>query len=307
MEKKDPVARKPAASSLSAAAALMGKQRLSSMFTSSVFKKNGVRDDKVKGFSCDSIVDDVIAEFAPDEADREHRRRFHAIGRSALPISNVKIEKESFDSTNEIVNGDSMTLLRDASDGCAIDKVIIKESETGKDSHDHLPDKPITMSENCHPEKIIDDAELKAIEVKADLLVKDGVHTLNAKINEEKDSSLSATAGWKAVMSEGSGNIAGAADGIESCASGEEKSDFELDSNGSLPFYLMDAHEEIYGANMGNLYLFGKVNLVKMFSTFCFSIVELFYGGHGYRRRIVSETSFAFSSIQSKFMHITQF
>ncbi|XP_059293632.1 DNA polymerase alpha catalytic subunit-like [Lycium ferocissimum] len=50
----------------------MGKQRISSMFTSSVFK----RDDKTtRNLSCDSIVDDVIAEFAPDEADRERRRR----------------------------------------------------------------------------------------------------------------------------------------------------------------------------------------------------------------------------------------
>ncbi|KAL5548922.1 hypothetical protein UlMin_004154 [Ulmus minor] len=51
----------------------MGKQRLSSMFTSSVFKKT--RDEKVGGLSCDSIVGDVIAEFAPDEADRERERR----------------------------------------------------------------------------------------------------------------------------------------------------------------------------------------------------------------------------------------
>lgn len=40
----------------------------------------------------------------------------------------------------------------------------------------------------------------------------------------------------------------------------EEKSDFELDPNaGSLPFFILDAHEEISGANVGNIYLFGKV------------------------------------------------
>ena len=39
----------------------------------------------------------------------------------------------------------------------------------------------------------------------------------------------------------------------------EAKSDFELDSDGSLPFYMIDAYEEIHGANMGTLYLFGKV------------------------------------------------
>lgn len=260
MEKKDPVVRKATASSLSAAAALMGKQRLSSMFTSSVFKKNGVKDDKVKGLSCDSIVDDVIAEFAPDEADREHRRRVHAIGRNALPVTDVKIEKGGLDSTNEIVNGDPEPELMENGDGCAVDKEIIEESETGKDSLVELPDKPVTISDTCDSEKVIKDRESNVIEVKADLLVNE-VHTLNAKIKEEKDPSLSATAGWKAVISGGRGDIAGVADEIESHPSEEEKSGFELDSEGYLPFYIMDAYEEIYGANMGNLYLFGKVKI----------------------------------------------
>lgn len=48
-EKREPELKKPSASSasLSAAAAMMGKQRLSSMFTLSVFKKG--RDEKAKG------------------------------------------------------------------------------------------------------------------------------------------------------------------------------------------------------------------------------------------------------------------
>lgn len=82
-KKEKQIIKKPSA--LSAAAALMGKQRISNMFTSSVFKKNN-DDCKVKNLSCDSIVDDVIAEFAPDEADRERRRK----GNSNL-ISNSKI------------------------------------------------------------------------------------------------------------------------------------------------------------------------------------------------------------------------
>nr|POE79038.1 dna polymerase alpha catalytic subunit [Quercus suber] len=75
-EKREPQPKKPSASfaSLSAAAATMGKQRLSSMFTSLVFKTG--KDEKAKGFSgCDSIVDDVIAEFASDENVRERQRK----------------------------------------------------------------------------------------------------------------------------------------------------------------------------------------------------------------------------------------
>ena len=54
---------------------MMGKQRLSSMFTSSVSKKPGGYRAKGSSAAADSIVDDVIAEFAPDENDREERRR----------------------------------------------------------------------------------------------------------------------------------------------------------------------------------------------------------------------------------------
>nr|POE58476.1 dna polymerase alpha catalytic subunit [Quercus suber] len=75
-EKREPQSKKPSASYalLSAATDMIGKQRLSSMFTSLVLKKG--KDEKAKGFSgCDSIVDDVIAEFASDENDRERQRK----------------------------------------------------------------------------------------------------------------------------------------------------------------------------------------------------------------------------------------
>ncbi|KAF8758225.1 hypothetical protein HU200_010591 [Digitaria exilis] len=72
-----------AAASLSAAAAMMGKQRISSMFTSTVFKKPGSDRAKGSALAADSIVDDVIAEFAPDENDREERRR--RVGRVCAP------------------------------------------------------------------------------------------------------------------------------------------------------------------------------------------------------------------------------
>ncbi|PRQ36707.1 putative DNA-directed DNA polymerase [Rosa chinensis] len=89
-KEKEPRPKKPN-SSLTAAAEMMGKQRLSSMFTSPVFNKS--RDgDKAKGLSCDSIVDDVIAEFVPDEADRERRMRAQP-ARSFVPITGVKSER----------------------------------------------------------------------------------------------------------------------------------------------------------------------------------------------------------------------
>ena len=50
-------------------------QQISSMFTSSVFQRPGSDRAKSLALAADSIVDDVIAEFAPDEDDREERRR----------------------------------------------------------------------------------------------------------------------------------------------------------------------------------------------------------------------------------------
>lgn len=96
VEKKDPQPKRPS-SSLSAAAAMMGGQRLSSMFTSSVFKKS--RDDKAS----ESIVDDVIAEFAADETDRLRRKRANvnssssSVTNDALRINNTVRDKPSVD------------------------------------------------------------------------------------------------------------------------------------------------------------------------------------------------------------------
>ncbi|KAI4327440.1 hypothetical protein L6164_019900 [Bauhinia variegata] len=147
-EKKDPQPNK-SSSSLSAAATMIGAERLSSMFTSSVFKES--RNDKVKGPSCDSIVDDVIAEFAPDETDRQRRRRqVNSISGTTniVPNDNVKSEKPR---TNLLYssllpdvgagnNLESARVLKD--DGCALDleqnfestreNTFFKESEDGQ-------------------------------------------------------------------------------------------------------------------------------------------------------------------------------
>ncbi|KAF7803369.1 DNA polymerase alpha catalytic subunit [Senna tora] len=43
----------------------------------------------------------------------------------------------------------------------------------------------------------------------------------------------------------------------------------ELNQDGSLSFYILDAHEEFYGPNMGDLYLFGKVKAGKSYQSCC--------------------------------------
>ncbi|OMO56655.1 DNA-directed DNA polymerase, family B, pol2 [Corchorus capsularis] len=205
--------------SLMEAAAMMGKQRVSSMFTSSAFNRKSRETDKAK---CESIVDEVIEQFAPGESDRERRRsaqsgQFHRSGPS-------------------LVN-------------------------SARFQDDLLPN-----SGFCgYSEKSSNTNERATVEF--------GDSELNAKISaEKKDGASSAMADWKAAKSEGNGNVGPSVNGHEKGKdglSGEGQSGFELDEDSSLPFYIIDAYEEFYGANMGTIYLFGKVKVGNLYQSCC--------------------------------------
>ncbi|KAK4488380.1 hypothetical protein RD792_004141 [Penstemon davidsonii] len=291
-EKKDKeIVKKPSAA-LASAAALMGKQRISSMFTSSVFKKDTVQ----KNLSCDSIVDDVIAEFAPDENDRERRRRGNSTNLSLNNLNvaklgaflPVKIEKPVVnlhvrDVVHEIHDGGG-DVNCESWNGCSgkgenimsedkslcVDEKITSSSNIIKNEEINEKREAIIEKGNGNKECLLNE-----VDVKDELAVKDvekKVFSLNAKVEEAKDPSLSATVGWQAVRSAGQNgtadcNVSGP--GINQSSNSQEKMDFEVDSNGSLPFYILDAHEEIYGANAGTLYLFGKVKAGGTYHSCC--------------------------------------
>ena len=247
-KEKEKEVKKGNASLTAAATAIMGKTKISAMFTSNVFK-NRDSAGKVKSFDCDNIVDDVIAEFAPDEADRERRRRGQLIVKNATPI---KSESRFFDNGNDANFVVTAELDRDFSNyKSVVDKEgTVEVKEKGEDKLSNLV-----------KEDVVNVLEVKADEV---VVKKDGAGTLNAKISEEeRDPALSATAGWKEVMSGKNGGEAGGGarivEEVKSGANCEEQSEFDMDGDGSLPFYILDAHEEIFGANMGTIYLFGKV------------------------------------------------
>lgn len=226
--------------SLTAAAAMMGKQRLSSMLTSTaMFKKT--RDEKVK--ESESVVDEVIAEFAPDDADRERRRRsVLSNSKSFVPVNHVKIESELVINSMESAQKENCDLVMNSvqdQNGDVVQEKFSTEELTESKLESNISAGSIRRDVN--------------IEVKEE--VKEECHKLNAKITtEEKDPLLSATAGWKAVI--GDNGVAGEVKSGSNC---EELSEFEVDADGTLPFYILDAHEQFSGANMGTLYLFGKV------------------------------------------------
>lgn len=284
-EKKDPQPKR-SSSSLSAAAAMMGAQRLSSMFTSSVFKKS--RDDKAKGFSCDSIVDDVIAEFAPDETDRLRRKRGQTNPSSgannALPIK-VKNEELLVGCPDPMrgaflseaaANGDLESIKVVKNEGCALSSEQnnggAREEASTKASEDGIKfnfanGQASTMQKHGDLTNgdVIEEKLLKDVEIEAKRTMEKEVFTLNAIVKEE-DPALSATAGWQAARSGGDTNVAYSKVANEALNSGENL-EFNLEADGSLPFYILDAYEEFYGANTGTLYLFGKV-ICRLLFTF---------------------------------------
>ncbi|XP_026394591.1 DNA polymerase alpha catalytic subunit-like [Papaver somniferum] len=260
---------------LLAAAALMGKQRLSSMFTSSVFNKK----DKPKGLSSDSLVDDVIAEFAPDETDREKRRRgeSRSILRSESLTQNslIKSRSEGLVKVNSIVRSESINVN---GNGSLVrgNEEIGNQNDVEKESKDVemvCADEVFDKFPQSHDDSMMDDksgnVESSAIisEVKVEPVVKkDEVFTFNAKIKKETHSPWSATADLNAVRNEVNGNDIHGVVGSDSDKKSEE-SELLKDSDGSLPFYCIDAHEEFYGD--GTIYLFGKVKAGNTYQSCC--------------------------------------
>ncbi|KAL5099247.1 hypothetical protein RYX36_003574 [Vicia faba] len=275
-KKENPQSKRPSASAvaLSAAAAMMGPQRVSSMFTSAVFKKN--RDDKV----ADSIVDDVLKEFAPDETDRLSRRKLQpnlssvANGGSRIKPSVDPVPVRSYSSHQNIaiakVDTESVMVDKDFKDKADESNLVLEpnceDEVNGSLGNEEAQvkvepnDCPSPSNGNLVEEKV---AEVKEAEMEVKPAVKKEGFVLNAKVTEEVvDPKLCATAGWQAARNSG-GEIK-VAD-----SNNQQQSELKLEPEGSLPFYMIDAYEEYYGANMGTLYLFGKVKTGNSYQSCC--------------------------------------
>ncbi|KAM0946265.1 putative DNA-directed DNA polymerase [Dioscorea sansibarensis] len=254
--KKEPAPKKPQPSSLSAAAALMGKQRLSSMFTSSVFKKN--ERTKGTGLSSDSIVDDVLAEFAPDENDREEWRRRGSISRmihgprgSFTPVQN----------SNELPLSPANQMNAIDSSDAKLEIVSVKSGLLETDISDHGKDDPM---------ELVKDEEVKDVneEIEVEASKRENGLSVNAKVKVEGDDiMLRTSAGCEATCNDANVGLGGV--NLANASIDDDKTELVLDSDGSLPFYIIDAHEESFGANAGTLYLFGKVKEGNAYQSCC--------------------------------------
>jgi DNA polymerase alpha subunit A len=259
-QSKRPPQQSAAAASLSAAAAMMGKQRLSSMFTSAVFKKPGSDLSKCSSLAADSIVDDVIAEFAPDENDREERRR--RVGRvqaqqpPPAPVAHIKPEEA-------IIGAETEMLVR-SDNGFDTDGISKPANDMSMELKPDVEMEPkLEEAAGFGAELVTENKGVEELNQEANGELKiEKVHCLNAKIKTDEDRNgdvMSATAGWMKICSDGvnGGSDGGVAAGCN--ADVDDDSEFEL-KDGALPFYVLDAYEEPFGANSGTIYLFGKVN-----------------------------------------------
>ncbi|XP_057544544.1 DNA polymerase alpha catalytic subunit isoform X1 [Amaranthus tricolor] len=243
------------ANALSAAAAMMGKQRISKMFTTSVFKKRN--EEKI---SCDSVVDDIIAECMPDDVDRERRRRPQSknlglgVGFGINKVDEKPVNN-CYRKTDDVLNCGLAKTIEEINDKVCVEKNMndlgLLDDEMKEFEHRDMNEKVESVVE------LKDEPVLKEEEQQ--------VFAFNAKIKEEKIQAYSAAVEWQAISNAREGN----GEGVKPVESGEEKPNFVLESDGSLPFYIIDAYEEIYGANSGTIYLFGKVKAGNAYHSCC--------------------------------------
>ncbi|GJV86508.1 DNA polymerase alpha catalytic subunit [Tanacetum coccineum] len=208
--------------SFEAAAALMGKQRISNLFSSGVFGNSNSNKTKVCN---DSVIDDVLAEFTPDENDKEKRRR----GIKRVVKNETVLAPSSF---VKAVNVESVVSL--------IKNDVVEKEEPVElfDNGNDLEEKTEVAVVGSEVEVVKEECEVKD---EVAVVKEGGVWSLNAKVKEDTDPTFSAD--------------------CPVCR--------RLDSDGSLPFYVLDAYEEYFSSNAGNIYLFGKVKAGSTYHSCC--------------------------------------
>jgi DNA polymerase alpha subunit A len=225
------------------------KERLSTIFTSAVTKKG-----KGSGPLDRSVLDSVLAEVAPDENDWEERRRRRARVPALVPDVQIKAESTMVCLTTPKAEVN----LYDSHDiGGAI------YANTNEEDENLNLQIPLEREKPSSGQAVVT-SEYKEAKEEAEADQKGGFKSI-AKVEADKTEHVERNreVEWK----EGEVHLAEARMAIDSRPDSDDKSEFELNTDASLPFYIIDAYEEVFSANSGTIYLFGKVN----FSISCFS------------------------------------
>ncbi|KAJ4821496.1 DNA polymerase [Rhynchospora pubera] len=228
------------------------RERLSTIFTSAVAKKG-----KGSGPLDSSVLDSVLAEVAPDENDWEERRRRRSRVSAFPPAVQMKSELPI---TGSMALNTEVDLHENHGIGSDIDANTSPEDgdlNLGVSLEGTKPDSGRIVEKSDHNSEVREEAET------------DQKGRLNsiAKIDVEKSGYVETTRG--AEQKEDEVNASEVRMAIDSRPETDDKLEFELKLDGSLPFYIIDAYEEAFSTNSGTLYLFGKVKTGNTFQSCC--------------------------------------
>ncbi|PNX75781.1 DNA polymerase alpha catalytic subunit-like protein [Trifolium pratense] len=187
------------------------------MFTSAVFKKS--RDDK----ACESLVDEVLKEFAPDETDKLSRRKVQSNSSSISDKLNDAVQiKHSAESVIANVDVESVKVNKDNGSRLGLEqKCEIEVNESLGNDEGRM----VVESNDCPSPSNGNLVEEKVVKAKED--------EMEAKPVIKKEARSGAGGG-------GETNIA------DSNSNNQQNSEFNLEPEGLLPFYILDAYEEYY-------------------------------------------------------------
>ncbi|KAJ1701947.1 hypothetical protein LUZ63_001726 [Rhynchospora breviuscula] len=214
-------------------------ERFSTIFTSAVAKKG-----KGYGSLDSSVLDSVLAEVAPDENDLEERRKRRSRV-SALPPA-VQNKTVSLITGLRALNNE-VDLHENHDIGSDIDANTNPEDgnlNLGISFDGGKPGSGQTVVKSDQYNEAKEEAE-----------------------DEEKSDYVETIRGVE--QTEDEVNASEVRMAIDLSPESDEKSEFEINSDGSLPFYIIDAYDEAFSTNSGTIYLFGKVKTGNSFQSCC--------------------------------------
>ncbi|KAI5077505.1 hypothetical protein GOP47_0007329 [Adiantum capillus-veneris] len=284
------------AASLTAAAALLGRQRVSSMFAAAsgmaALKRNSSGPGKANP-SADNILDDVLADITVDDADRERerQRRRGGLGTRRTVSSSLTSPTEMQPQSSQSLaftaqkpsstSAEETTAINTLSNQDAPSKEMFPvsskrfaqnmssvEEAVAQDDDLSLPD----TNGGCIPvhdskEKV--DPGMQSRDHEIAFVTKEESETkvgLNAKISQSS-LDVKAPAPWHSLMEVKPEKVEAEETQEGSVAEGSDA--LQLDSDGKLNFFMIDAYEEAFGANPGTVFLFGKVRSGSKYMSCC--------------------------------------